>query len=642
HPSIAQKRSRTRQEAVQEAATAALASIGTGAARGTKSFKGSQRKLALEIPVADSSVEGMVQLLEDFVLALPNRLRQSLTIITGSRDVKALAVLRIPEAGFVSLSQRRVPTSSACVILLGLEPSEVADVRRLLSNCRAEAMILLNTSDQAAGTSSTSFANSFDMAYCFEPIAIKAFVLTTDVCQRTVAGSQAQRVICRANSKDGQTTATPAIAEQSRSKLHSTMDILSDDLQYLQQQTGLDLSTSFSSVREAHEQVVSVLNPIAGEQYEEDLEQKILALQATLREAHDQVEANERVLTTTVRQLTELEASANSIRFSGEEPDAAALACPLSLGRLQHGQVHCPYHGWTYDAEGNCTSMPSTAFQPDIKVDSLPVAEKDGFIWVWTGQGTPPEVPDTIAQPPKGFTVHAELQLEVPVDHGLLLENLLDLAHAPFTHTTTFAKGWPVPDAVKFKAAQLLGGNWEPYPIDMSFEPPCMVLSTIGLAQPGKIERGARAQSCSRHLHQMHVCLPAGPGRTRLLYRMSMDFLGWARNVPFIENFWAKIAQQVLGEDLVLVAGQQDRLQRGGDVWGHPVAYDKLAVRYRRWRNSLSSVDEREKAAAAAGVSESMSAGELFALQESEDNAELEGGIQAGSGVAAVVGVSQH
>lgn len=66
------------------------------------------------------------------------------------------------------------------------------------------------------------------------------------------------------------------------------------------------------------------------------------------------------------------------------------------------------------------------------------------------------------------------------MDHGLLLENLLDLAHAPFTHTTTFAKGWPVPEVVKFKAAQLLGGNWEPYPIDMSFEPPCMVLSTIG------------------------------------------------------------------------------------------------------------------------------------------------------------------
>ena len=78
--------------------------------------------------------------------------------------------------------------------------------------------------------------------------------------------------------------------------------------------------------------------------------------------------------------------------------------------------------------------------------------------------------------------VHSELELEVPVEHGLLLENLLDLAHAPFTHTSTFAKGWPIPDVVKFNAGRMLGGNWEPYPIDMSFEPPCMVLSTIGKA----------------------------------------------------------------------------------------------------------------------------------------------------------------
>ena len=56
--------------------------------------------------------------------------------------------------------------------------------------------------------------------------------------------------------------------------------------------------------------------------------------------------------------------------------------------------------------------------------------------------------------------------------------------------------------------------------------------------------RGARASGCRNHLHQLHVCLPAGPGRTRLLYRMSMDFLGWTRWVPGIQAFWAGIAQQ--------------------------------------------------------------------------------------------------
>ena len=53
---------------------------------------------------------------------------------------------------------------------------------------------------------------------------------------------------------------------------------------------------------------------------------------------------------------------------------------------------------------------------------------------------------------------------------------------------------------------------------------------------------------------------------------------------------------QVMGEDLVLVAGQQDRMLRGADVWAHPVAYDKLGVRYRRWRNSLASPDPQARA----------------------------------------------
>ena len=80
----------------------------------------------------------------------------------------------------------------------------------------------------------------------------------------------------------------------------------------------------------------------------------------------------------------------------------------------------------------------------------------------------------------------------MPVEHGLLIENLLDLAHAPFTHTSTFARGWPVPDFVKFQASQLLSGNWDPYPIDMAFHPPCVTESLIGLAQPGK----AGAEMC--------------------------------------------------------------------------------------------------------------------------------------------------
>lgn len=45
----------------------------------------------------------------------------------------------------------------------------------------------------------------------------------------------------------------------------------------------------------------------------------------------------------------------------------------------------------------------------------------------------------------KLYVLILQLVIEIPVEHGLLLDNLLDLAHAPFTHTSTFAKGWSVP-----------------------------------------------------------------------------------------------------------------------------------------------------------------------------------------------------
>mmetsp|Transcript_7065 Transcript_7065/g.12060 ORF Transcript_7065/g.12060 Transcript_7065/m.12060 type:complete len:654 (-) Transcript_7065:1149-3110(-) len=294
----------------------------------------------------------------------------------------------------------------------------------------------------------------------------------------------------------------------------------------------------------------------------------------------------------------------------------AHRACPLSLGSVTDGQVSCAYHGWRFNADGLCTEMPSTAFCRNVAVAALPCAERDNFVWVWPGDGPPPEVPSFTA-PPAGFQVHAEICVEVPVEHGLLVENLLDLAHAPFTHTSTFARGWPIPDYVKFKASQMLSGNWDPYPISMSFQPPCVTVSNIGLAQPGQIMRGVRAEECTKHLHQLHVCMPAKKGHTRLLYRMSMDFMGWIRHVPFIQMVWKQVAAQVLGEDLVLVTGQQDRMQKGDDTWGNPMAYDKLAVRYRRWRNTVAAGDTKQSEELA--VAASMNAGELFAEGEEDE-----------------------
>lgn len=52
----------------------------------------------------------------------------------------------------------------------------------------------------------------------------------------------------------------------------------------------------------------------------------------------------------------------------------------------------CPYHGWSFDLEGNLASIPSGEYFPglnrsDHALRPLPVAEKDGLIWVLPSAG---------------------------------------------------------------------------------------------------------------------------------------------------------------------------------------------------------------------------------------------------------------
>ena len=146
---------------------------------------------------------------------------------------------------------------------------------------------------------------------------------------------------------------------------------------------------------------------------------------------------------------------------------------------------------------------------------------------------------------PGGLTweVYTPLPSNAPHDPMLLRADVYALF--PPNPQPFPSQGWSVPDIVNFQMRGALVGNWEPYPIDMSFHAPCVTLSTIGLARPGQVEEGLRSDQCPKHLYQMHVCLPAKEGHTRLLYRMALDFMPWVQFVPFINGVWQQMANQV-------------------------------------------------------------------------------------------------
>ena len=65
---------------------------------------------------------------------------------------------------------------------------------------------------------------------------------------------------------------------------------------------------------------------------------------------------------------------------------------PLSEGRINaEGQLECPYHGWSFDGDGQCRHIPQAEAGTRSEgrrsnCTSLPTAIGQGLLFVWTGQ----------------------------------------------------------------------------------------------------------------------------------------------------------------------------------------------------------------------------------------------------------------
>jgi phenylpropionate dioxygenase-like ring-hydroxylating dioxygenase large terminal subunit len=68
----------------------------------------------------------------------------------------------------------------------------------------------------------------------------------------------------------------------------------------------------------------------------------------------------------------------------------------LWFGRNEENGLRCPYHGWKYDVNGQCTDVPSepaeSGYAARLRVTSYPLVERGGVLWTYMG---PPEL-----QPP--------------------------------------------------------------------------------------------------------------------------------------------------------------------------------------------------------------------------------------------------
>lgn len=114
----------------------------------------------------------------------------------------------------------------------------------------------------------------------------------------------------------------------------------------------------------------------------------------------------------------------------------------MSLGYVEDGNLVCGYHGLVLGCDGKVVSMPRQRVQGFPCVKSYPVVERDGFIWIWPGD---PELADESLLPTLEWANNPEWAygggvFHINCDYRLMIDNLMDLTHEAYVHTTSIGQ----------------------------------------------------------------------------------------------------------------------------------------------------------------------------------------------------------
>jgi 3-ketosteroid 9alpha-monooxygenase subunit A len=109
-------------------------------------------------------------------------------------------------------------------------------------------------------------------------------------------------------------------------------------------------------------------------------------------------------------------------------------------GRVRGDNIACPFHGWTFNPQGQCVDIPYAKAIPEKAVNALkgwPVLEKNGFIALWyEREDEQPEhyLPDITEWGPQGWGDWIFYRSRIRARPCDIIENIVDIAHFPHVH----------------------------------------------------------------------------------------------------------------------------------------------------------------------------------------------------------------
>lgn len=282
--------------------------------------------------------------------------------------------------------------------------------------------------------------------------------------------------------------------------------------------------------------------------------------------------------------------------YRGAEGKVCAVEdfCPhrgaaLSLGYVENGNLVCGYHGLVMGCDGKTVSMPMQRVGGFPCVKSYPVVERYGFIWVWPGDA---RQADEALIPHLEWAVSPEWAYggglyHINCDYRLMIDNLMDLTHETYVHTTSIGQDEidesPVHTKVEgdtvvtsrfmeniiappfWRAALRYNDLADDVPVDRwqisRFTPPSHILIDVGVAHAGQ---GGFEADRAHKAAAIVVDFITPETETSHWY-----FWGMARHFKPHDAELTKAIREgqgkIFGEDLEVLEAQQRNLQANPD-----------------------------------------------------------------------------
>ena len=316
------------------------------------------------------------------------------------------------------------------------------------------------------------------------------------------------------------------------------------------------------------------------------------------------------------------------VLFRDQQDRVAALldmcchrGAPLHMGKVVEEGLQCGYHGLIFDRSGTCVRVPGQEHILErTQVRSFPVVEQDAFVWIWMGDPAKADptaiVPYPYHNDAKNWP-HRHTMYPIKAAAMLMVDNLMDLTHLGYVHTSTIGGNPATHVEAKMQTERTqLGLKFTRWMLN-SLPPPTYV-KAVGFQ--GRIDRCQRFEFIAPgSILQWTGAAEAGaycdedtsgsPLEFRLFHGLTPEtdtscFYFWSAANGFrqddpaaTEQFFEQVAAAFL-EDKTVVEGQQVRLTELGETALVDIATDATRLHMRRTVERLLEDEARLRLAA--------------------------------------------